>query len=201
MFYTLLLTLAYSVISYKTPWCILSFLHGWIILGGIGIASAFEMTKQDKRPRLQSGIVLALVLVLAYPTFTLARRTVFRYAADYRNPYVYAHTSPDFKNLVKRINELEIVSEKGNDLYIQIIANPDATWPLPFYLREFPQVGYWVDATNLPSTPKPDIVISEPDYEPDPERYLSEYYGLRADTLLAIHIDRELWDAFIETRH
>lgn len=200
MFYTLLLTLAYSVLSYKTPWCMLSFLHGWIILGGIAIASLFERMKQGWKPRMQISALIALTVALAYPTYSLARRTVFRYAADYRNPYVYAHTSPDFKNLIQRMDELEAISPKGNNLFIQIIADPDATWPLPFYLREFPNTGYWNDADNLPEMPTPDIIISQPEFEPDPEAWLSEYYGLRVDTLLAIHINRELWDAFIETR-
>ncbi len=200
MFYTLLLTLAYSGLSYKTPWCILSFLHGWILLAGIGVAAIFGAAQRGRMPRLQSAIILALLLVLVLGTFRLARRTVFRYAADPRNPYVYAHTAPDFKNLVRRIGELEAVSPKGKDLYIQIVADPKQTWPLPFYLREFPNTGYWVEASTLPTEPQPDLIISSPDFEPNPDGFLSEYYGLRADVLLAIHIRSGLWDAFIETR-
>jgi len=200
MFYTLLLTLAYSVLSYKTPWCILSFLHGWILLAGIGVAALFDAAQRGWMPRLQSILLLVLLLVPALGTFRSAQHTVFRFAADPRNPYVYAHTAPDFKNLVRRIGELEAVSPKGRDLYIQIVADPKEMWPLPFYLREFPKTGYWTDSSVLPSDPVPDIIISSPDFEPDPDRFLSEYYGLRPDTLLAIHIRTDLWNAFIETR-
>ncbi|MHC4753040.1 MAG: flippase activity-associated protein Agl23 [Planctomycetota bacterium] len=35
-FYTLILTIVYSVIPYKTPWCMLGFLHGMILLAGLG---------------------------------------------------------------------------------------------------------------------------------------------------------------------
>ncbi len=196
MFYTLLLTFVYSMLSYKTPWCILSFLHGWILLAGIGVATLFDATQRSKMLRL----LLALLLIPVFATTRLAHRTVFRYAADPRNPYVYAHTAPDFKNLVRRIGELEAVSPKGKELYIQVVADPKETWPLPFYLREFPNTGYWVDASAVPTEPQPDIIISSPDFEPDPNGFLSEYYGLRADTLLAIHIRRTLWDRFIETR-
>ena len=200
MFYTLLLTIAYSAISYKTPWCILSFLHGWILLAGIGIASILEMSQRGKRPRLQSGTVLVLLLILVLVTYRTAHRTVFRYAADYRNPYVYAHTAPDFMRLMRRIGALEAVSPWGRDMYIQVVADPKETWPLPFYLREFPNVGYWVDAALVPTQPPPDIVISSTGHETHPEGYLTEYYGLRADTLLAVHIRRPLWERFIETR-
>ncbi len=204
MFYTLLLTLAYSIISYKTPWCMLSFLHGWILLAGMAVARILESYKTIVT--IRSGLATlyaAIALLLAYPvyaTYRLADRTVYSFAADYRNPYVYAHTSADFLNLVTRINDLETVSSKGKDLYIQVIADADETWPLPFYLRAFTKVGFWVDAELLPPNPRPDIIISAPGFIADSEKYLSEFYGLRSDTLLSIHIDRALWDQFLETR-
>jgi len=197
MFYTLLLTLAYSVISYKTPWCMLSFLHGWILLAGIGVAGMLESFQHRK---IVVCLIVGLLVAAAVKTGQQAQLTTGRYAADYRNPYVYAHTAPDFKNLIQRICDLETVSPKGKELYIQVIANPDETWPLPFYLREYPNVGYWQDTDTLPEQPKPDIVISAPDEEMKPDAFLSEFYGLRPDTLLAIHVDTTLWNAFIETR-
>lgn len=197
MFYTVLLTLAYSAISYKTPWCMLSFLHGWILLAGIACATGIEAVGRNKLLRFS---IIALILIASVKTGSKAWLTVDRYAADYRNPYVYAHTSPDFKNLIKRISELEAVSPKGKDLYIQVITNPDQTWPLPFYLRTYPNTGYWAEENSPTSHPQPDIIISTPTLEVDQEAYMSEYYGLRPDTLLAIHIDSDLWKAFIETR-
>jgi uncharacterized protein (TIGR03663 family) len=204
LFYTLLLTGAYSLIAYKTPWCILSLLHGWILLAAIGVASMFEWCRNTVTLRGASlTLQLGIVLLLAYPTyatFRLAQRTVFRYAADYRNPYVYAHTAPDFKNLVNRIADIEAISPKRNKMYIQVIAKPDSTWPLPFYLRNFPNIGFWTDAQSVPGMVKPDLIISDPGFETNPDDFLTEYYGLRADTLLAIHINSTLWNAFLETR-
>ena len=203
MVYTLLLTVTYSVLPYKTPWCILSFLHGWILLAAIGIASLFNACSGLITLRRGLGAKWAIVALLAYPvyaTYQLAERTVFRYATDDRNPYVYAHTAPDFKNLIKRIHELEAVSPDGNRMYIQVITKPDSTWPLPFYLRNFPNIGYWTDAERVPGKVKPSIVISGPDLETDPDAFLTEFYGLRADTLLALHMERTLWETFIETQ-
>ena len=37
-FYTLLMLVTYSAIPYKTPWCVLGFLHGMILLAGAGAA-------------------------------------------------------------------------------------------------------------------------------------------------------------------
>ncbi|MCF7817377.1 MAG: TIGR03663 family protein [Kiritimatiellales bacterium] len=200
MFYTLLLTVAYSAIAYKTPWCILSFLHGWILLAGIGVAALADLAQRGWKPRLQSGILFVLLLVPVIGTARLAQRTVFRYAADERNPYVYAHTAPDFMHLVRRIGEIEAVAPAGKGMYIQVVADPKQTWPLPFYLRAFPNTGYWIDPDNVPVDPKPDIIISAPSFETAPDDYLTEYYGLRPDTLLAIHIRSILWNTFLETR-
>lgn len=204
LFYTLLLTAAYSVLSYKTPWCVLSPLHGWILLAGIGVSSLVVGCRA--LVTIRSAVIVCQVVIflaLAWPTFAtyrLAQRTVFRYGADYRNPYVYAHTAPDFRNLVERLDALKAVSPKHEMMYIQVIAKPDSTWPLPFYLRAYPNVGYWTDAAEVPGEIEPDIIISSPDFGTHPDAYLSEFYGLRADTLIAIHINRALWGAFIETR-
>ncbi|MCF7847674.1 MAG: TIGR03663 family protein [Kiritimatiellales bacterium] len=205
MFYTLLLTLAYSIIPYKTPWCILSFLHGWIILAGIGVAAVLELAQQGRMPRLKYAAVLALLLLPVLSTARLAHRTVYRYAADYRNPYVYAHTSPDFVKLVQRIEEIAAINPDGRQMYIQVVAPPEETWPLPFYLRNYPNTGYWTEAGQLPGVPVPALLITseaiaETMQEKLEGKYLSEYYGLRPDTLLSIHIRMDLWNAFIETR-
>ena len=197
LFYTLLLTIVYSVIAYKTPWCILSFLHGWILLAGICVAAGIEGARNKK------WLLVLTILLFASASMKLARRahrTVYRYATDVRNPYVYAHTASDFLNLVRRIGEIEAISPKSKNLYIQVIAKPDETWPLPFYLRAFPNTGYWTDAASAPANPKPDLIISSADFEPAPDEFLTEFYGLRPDTLIALHIDSALWNAFLETR-
>ena len=37
--YTVIMTVVYSAVPYKTPWCLLSFLHGMILLAGVGAAT------------------------------------------------------------------------------------------------------------------------------------------------------------------
>jgi uncharacterized protein (TIGR03663 family) len=200
LIYTLLLSSVYSLIAYKTPWCILSFLHGWILLAAIGLAALFCWLKRLPKPTLLISLAVILLMAATRHTYQLADRTVYRYAADYRNPYVYAHTAPDFKKLLKRINDLRNLGPDTRQLYIQVIAAPDETWPLPFYLRTNQRTGFWTTASEVPTEPAPDLLITSVTIETDPERYLTEYYGLRADTLLALHIPRPLWERFMETR-
>lgn len=194
MVYTVLMTAIYSFISYKTPWCILSMLHGWILLAGIAVATLLAQIRSRK------GAALLLFLLSAglIQMTSQACRAAFRHAADYRNPYVYAQTVPEFMQLVQRIEALAEINPQGRELYIQVIAPSSSTWPLPFYLRRFPHVGYWADETTVPDRPKPALVVASPDVALDPDAYVSEFHALRLDELLVLHIDAALWEQFME---
>src|SRR5439155_22271825 len=89
--YTIILTAIYSAISYKTPWCLLSFFHGMILLAGIGAAALVEFV--CARP-LKVVVVMALLGLTAQLSWQ-AWRASFVYPTDRRNPYVYAQTVPD----------------------------------------------------------------------------------------------------------
>src|ERR1043166_7777700 len=45
-FYTLLLTAAYCAIGYKTPWCLLNFSFGMILLAGVGAAVVIDFCRR-----------------------------------------------------------------------------------------------------------------------------------------------------------
>ena len=44
-FYTFWMTVIYTVLPYKTPWCLLNFLYGMILLAGIGAAAVMRWGK------------------------------------------------------------------------------------------------------------------------------------------------------------
>ena len=194
MVYTLLLTIIYSAIAYKTPWCILSFLHGWILLAGIAVAAALEAVRGSMR--LTAAVALLFATAAAGLAFH-AQQVAFRNAADDPNPYRYADTSPEFMDLPERVDAMAKVSPQGRNLYIQVIAPPSSTWPLPFYLRRFPNVGFWTDAAAEPESPIPPIVISTPDIYVDPAVYVSEFHALRMNELLVLHVEAGLWERFM----
>ena len=58
-FYTPVLTALYAVIPYKTPWCLLSFLHAMILLAGIGVWALLRWT-----PTWPLKVLLGLVLAV-----------------------------------------------------------------------------------------------------------------------------------------
>lgn len=202
--YVAILTAGYSLISYKTPWCILSSLHGMTLLAGLGI----EGIRRLGRPRW--GTVSALLLGAGALWFTWGQCRLVngRFRADERNPYVYVHTVPDFLKLVQRIEDIAAVAEQGRGVFLPVVTPVEDAWPLPWYLRRYPQVGYWLHPSELPEFPAPPpLLVATPEFEDAirnilGDSYLSEYYGLRPEqgVLLALYIRPDLWERFLETR-
>jgi uncharacterized protein (TIGR03663 family) len=200
-FYALLSTAAYSLIPYKTPWNMLPFYIGIILLAGSGAAYLLEVVR---KPIIQSLIFVILGLGL-YQLGGQSYRANFVYEADPRNPYVYAQTSPDFLNLVRRVEDISRLNPEGKDLLTKVITYPDEAWPLPWYLRGFTRVGYWQEADEAGELVDVPIIISSPDKTEGiwPELQLthqSEFFGLRPEVPLALSVREDLWEKFLETR-
>ncbi len=199
--YTLITLFVYSFIPYKTPWNLLPFYIGVILLAGSG--AAFFL-RRAKKPVLQWGKIFILCLGIIH-LGAQSYRANFVFHADPQNPYVYAHTSEDFLNLIQRLNDVSAVHPEGKDVQIKVITNLYETWPLPWYLKDFSRVGYWQDvedAGDLENVPLLIMSMDKLDKLPSQieQNYQSEFYGLRPEVLLTIYIHRNLWDKFMEQR-
>lgn len=200
--YSLLCLAAYSAIRYKTPWNLLPFYVGFIVLAGNGVAVALAGARSRTVRRL---FVAGLVAGSVHLAVQSARAAV-TYGADPRNPYAYVHTVPDLPRLAGRIHDLAAVHPDGTAMLVKVVAGTYEQWPLPWYLRRLEHVGYWnhaSDAEPLGGTP---VLVASLDQAPALDRalgdaYVTEYYGLRPDVLLALYVERPLWARFLETRH
>lgn len=196
--FSLVLAVIFSVIPYKTPWNLLSFHYGLVLLAGTGGACLISRA----RPRLvraAAGLILAGILThLAVQSW----RASFRFDADPRNPWVYGHTSPNLLRLVERIEELAPFHPRGREMPVFVVAPNDDYWPLPWYLRRYRNVGFWGDAPADLDAP---VIINAPELGEKVESrltgdYLQEFYGLRPDVLLSVRIEKSLWERFLATR-
>jgi uncharacterized protein (TIGR03663 family) len=144
--YTATMTIVYSAVPYKTPWCLLSFLHGMVLLAGVG---AVTLLAWIRRPAMQLGVAVLLFAAAGHLAFETYRAN-FVYYADSRNPYVYAHPTPEILIAVEKVREYARLDGvgKSEDLPIQVMVPGGDYWPLPWYLRDL-QVGYY------PSVPEP----------------------------------------------
>jgi len=202
--YTVLVTLAFSIIPYKTPWNLLPFLQPMTILAGIAAAWLTSPGAGAKPWRRALALVPGL-LILAGTAFTTHQTWlgITRYAADTRNPYVYAHTSTAAVRMVRQVEELASLHPSGPAVRIDIIKPDGDYWPLPWYLRNFSQIGYW---PAIPERVTASIIISEPRYGPAISEALGDrdfhvgMSSLRPNVNLVIFVERSLWDAYMASR-
>ena len=153
--YTVLMTVIYSLIPYKTPWCLLSFYHGIILLAGVGVACLFQLKSEFFR--------FALGAVLLVGTSHLVWQSNAAnnlYNADSRNPYVYAHTGSDIFQIANRVKEMAQAHGDGQDAVVQIFCPHDDYWPLPWYLRGY-RVEYGSEVADE-SKSAPIVLIQPP---------------------------------------
>jgi uncharacterized protein (TIGR03663 family) len=178
--YGLLIFLIYSIIPYKTPWLALNFWLPLALLCGLGVQGVWQQFQSPTGRWLAGLAVAALVLVAGEQTKTLA----FDHPADERNPLAYAHTSDDLLNLAPKIIEC---AQKNKITNPKIAVVMKDAWPLPWYLRKFPQVGYWqpgqatgaADFFITPTDVSGALAVKLKDFRPD-------FFGVRPNVLLIL---------------
>jgi uncharacterized protein (TIGR03663 family) len=166
--YTLLMTVVYSLIPYKTPWNLLGFHHGLILLAGIGTAFLFGRIRGPVRKAVLFVILFAGSLHLSGQSV----RAIGRYDCDPRNPYVYSHPGRDVLQISKAVHRAAGASAESLDLSVAIIFPGHEYWPLPWYFRDLPNTG-WYDGVDS-DQPAAALILSSPVDENDLVRKLYE---------------------------
>ena len=208
-FYTLLVSVIYSVIPYKTPWCMLSFLHGMILLAGFGAAVLLKIAPRVIPREIVSFLLLAGVIHLGW----LSYLNNYKYYADRRNPYVYAHPTTEIFELIKKTEFYANASPQGKNMYIEVICPKGDYWPLPWYFRSFTKIAWRNEvAFKEPSAP---LIIASDSVESDLTTKLYDdaipfeqrqlymylideapyYIWLRPNVKLLGYVRKDLWDA------
>jgi hypothetical protein len=191
----------FSAIRYKTPWNLLPFYAGAVAMAGYGTAALLARF----RSRLARGFVAAALLLAVSNLAVQDWRANFRYPADPRNPYVYAHTVPDYLRLAERITDIAALHPDRSAMLVKVVAGPHEQWPTPWYMRGMTRVGYWTSAADAGRLDDAPVVIAAQDQAETIAvalggRYVQEFYGLRPDVVLTVFIERESWDRFMALR-
>ncbi len=207
-FYTLAMVALYSAIRYKTPWCMLGFLHGMILLAGVGAVVLIRLAP-NVVPRL---IVVCLLLEASGHLLWQSYLGNYQYQADSRNPYVYAHPTMEVFEIVKRVEEYARVCGDGHNMPIEVICPGDDYWPLPWYFRSFPHV-LWANKVD-DRTGRAPLILASPTVEADlADRFYDEsipfeqrqmylclfdwphYVWLRPQVELLGFVRKDLWES------
>ncbi len=186
--YTLVLFGVYSLLSYKTPWCILSAQYSLTLLAGAG--AGWIWTWLDRRiSRFSYKIAIGVGI---YFLCGQSKFATDEYRADQRNPYVYSHTTTDLLRLVAEVKK--IAAEKGPTFSAQVI-NHDSGWPLPWYWRALPKIGYQMTPPEKLDAP---LIIVDADQAPIVKARLEgrDYvergpYGLRPGHYLSLFVEKQ----------
>ena len=156
---------AYSLIDYKTPWLMLSFLVPLALISGYAIQAIYQMDRGQFR--LVAVIFFAAIAVATYQSIDL---NFINYDKDdEKYVYVYAHSKRDLLDLVRQVEQ--IADENAGQKTGITIVSPDY-WPLPWYFRNFRGVGYF---GRMAATSEP-IIIANENQQEEVERNFGELY-------------------------
>lgn len=191
-FYAFAQVCAYTIIPYKTPWCLLNFWHPLILLAGLGAA---ELASRFRWP---ACVAMALA---AGQLGWQAYRGNFIYFADRKNPYVYAQTVPGLVELARKVESIAKVAE-GTNTVVKVVTGDGDYWPLPWYLRRFKTVG-WYD--TMPEDPfAPIVIVSQKldaalDERSEKKWVMVGYSEFRPQKFFELYVELELWKKYVAT--
>lgn len=156
---------AYSLIGYKTPWLMLSFLVPLALISGYAIQAIYQA--DHGQLRLVALIFLAAIGLATYQSIDL---NFINYDNDNEKyVYVYAHSTRGLLDLVHQVEQ--IANENAGEKTGISIVSPDY-WPLPWYFRNFKGVGYF---GRMAATSEP-IIIANENQQEEVERNFGELY-------------------------
>ncbi len=176
--------MAYSIIHYKTPWCIISII--WPLLFAFG---GFVLLVP--RTRLVVSFIVASILLIVSLSFAIwlnfFRCTSFIEANwdwnrplktnirefFHAEPYVYVQTYNDIYKLTTPLLELAHRDPRFYHLVGHIIR--PSPYPLPWILGDFPQVGYY-EHDNNPAKLDADFLLVEESKIDQVEKQLHDSY-------------------------
>jgi uncharacterized protein (TIGR03663 family) len=176
---------AYCLIPYKTPWLQLSIVLPFVVMAGYGLEQMFARWRQRI---LAVGLLIAAVAIGAVQAVDLS----FNSYDDESQPYSYAHTRRDFLNLINEIDTIAAGNPAGKNIGITVMSTEH--WPLPWYLRDYPNVGYWGKVVN---TDQP-IIIAHVDQKAEVDQRFGDKYrvvsenDLRPGNRLVLYLRKDL---------
>ena len=156
--------IAYSIVHYKTPWCIIAFV--WPFLFVFGAVLLIVPIKY----RLATYVSLGLVLWASLATSI--RLNYFRCSTD-TEPYVYVQTYNDIYKLTRPLLTLAKRDPTNYQLTGHLIRG--STYPFPWILGDFTRVGYY-EHGNLPDKVDGDFLIVQQDKIEEVEQKMHDSY-------------------------
>ena len=176
--------IAYSIVKYKTPWCIISIVWPFLFIFGA------LPTLIPAGYRRVTVVVMAVLLTvslgfsISLNYFRCSTFNEFNWKKERGlagnvedfwtwEPYVYVQTYNDVWKLTKPVLRLA----KANPTYYQMVGHliRTSTYPLPWMLGDFTKVGYY-EHNNMPDKVDGDFLLVQEDQIANVEAKLQGTY-------------------------
>lgn len=148
--YGLGVLIAYSIVPYKTPWCIISILWPFLLLFGC----ALEEMKKRFRWVFITPVVAA---VLLGGSFFMTIRLNWHHFADPNEPYVYVQTMPEIAVVTDPVLGMAKRDPRNHAMSGQILL--ESYYPLPWIFGDFTRIGYF-GKEEMPAVLDGDFIVA-----------------------------------------
>lgn len=170
LFYGILNFAVYSVIPYKTPWCIMQII--WPFL----FTAAGGLSEYAAKGRFQKQAAAAAVLFLSALNLVPTIRLNFIHYAEDAEPYAHVQT---YKEVDDVLYEIMRLSEKNPSIkHAEINVLMKSYWPINWHLNSSSNVGYYTD--HYPLHMDAGIIFCDAARKPYVEMRLGEPYFVKS---------------------
>ena len=209
LIFTILTAVIYSAIPYKTPWSMMTFWSGIIIVSAYGVSAAIDKSRGSLR-----NFVLLTAGIGMFHQVWQSYNISFNYSFHPQNPFVYSQSAPDVIRISEKLKEISSVLPEKEDKLINITADKNDYWPLPWYLRGLENVAWneklSPDVYRYPvilTTPRLEAELIEKLYSQTPAGGVNlyvplfeRYMELRPGVEIRGYIRKDISDKFDRTR-
>ena len=156
--------IAYTIVHYKTPWCIIAIV--WPLLFVFGAILLVVPVAH----RLVAYISMGLVLL---ESLTFSIYLNYFQCSTFEEPYVYVQTYNDIYKLTRPLLTLAKRDPTNYQLIGHLIRT--STYPFPWILGDFTKVGYY-EHNNMPDKLDADFLLVQQDKIDEVEHKLHDSY-------------------------
>ena len=196
--WTVLITLAYSSISYKTPWCI----PNLILPLSLFVAFAFDALWKKTKDGARHNRILAILAVILFSVGTTDTLLSSIVHPDRVRPYDYAYLQSDhsLRRFIKTLEDLNTLHPGEKPMELQRIGNTDEL----LYVLSKPYMWYDSFDTFRPGLPVY-INYMHDDRETlqvlkqSGKNYIRSTYTYMRDwgTLVDLFVEENLWNRYL----
>jgi len=165
--YGLAVLLVYSIVPYKTPWCIISIAWPFVFLG----AALLEFIAKQLGRLVAVLVALPLFAHAAWKSYDLN----FVKFDNAKERYVYVQTFRDYRTFVDPILE-KGAKNPASKTKLSGLVLLSSYFPIPWVLGEFPNIGYYNTDSAWPQEPDADFIVVDEEKADKLEKGLKDRY-------------------------